>query len=195
MANPFEVVAKQMGAGSSAIDDALGASNNSVQGAINNLAAREGSQFAANLNQAMNSGFPQGPSGGGAGGIDTVVSAAHRAGFRGNDLATAVAIAMAESGGNASAYNGQGLDRSHGLWQINVHPNANPHYASWNLNDPYQNARAAFELYSSSGFKPWTTYTGHFTGGANQAPYLKYLDQARGAVSRFSNRATPGMTG
>jgi len=84
------------------------------------------------------------------------------AGFSGEDLITAVAIAKAESSGNPSAYNpeiaagnpqGKG---SYGLWQINL--NAHPEFSSVNLFDPQTNAAAAFEIYSRSGFSPWSTF-------------------------------------
>ena len=54
----------------------------------------------------------------------SIAEYAYRAGFRGDDLVTAVAVAYAESGGDPSNYNpeiaagtpeGQG---SYGLWQI-----------------------------------------------------------------------------
>lgn len=67
-------------------------------------------------------------------------------------------IALAESGGNPNAYNGVGLDNSHGLWQINVHPQANPDLAGMNLNDPEQNAQAARIIYDRQGPQAWSTY-------------------------------------
>lgn len=97
------------------------------------------------------------------------------AGFSGNDLITAVAIALAESGGNADAYNpeilagtpsGQG---SKGLWQIytKVHPELDS-----NLYDAQTNADAAFVVYQQAGnsFRPWST----FKSGA----YSSHLDSA-----------------
>lgn len=88
---------------------------------------------------------------------------AQNAGFSGPDLDTAVAIALAESSGNAWIYNpetaagapaGKG---SYGLWQIYL--NAHPEYAGANLYDPQTNAKAAYAIYSSAGgFSPWSTY-------------------------------------
>ena len=77
-----------------------------------------------------------------------------------NVVDTMFRIAKRESGGNASAYNGTGLDRSHGLWQINVHPKANPDLASWNLEDPETNAKAARLVYDRQGPTAWSTYQG-----------------------------------
>jgi len=113
--------------------------------------------------------------------VSQIAGLAANAGFSGNDLATAVAVAMAESQGNPQAYNpekaagaaqGQG---SFGLWQIYLA--AHPEFASENLLDPQINAAAAFAVYSNAGnsFHPWTT----FTSGTYQA----YM----GAVVDFLN--------
>ena len=110
-----------------------------------------------------------------------IAQLASAAGFTGADLTTAVAIALAESGGNPKAYNpetaantpvGQG---SVGLWQI--YQKAHPEFSGWNLLDPQTNANAAFSVYSAAGnsFKPWST----FKNGA----YAKYFSQAQGAVN------------
>jgi len=89
---------------------------------------------------------------------------AYRAGFRGKDLNTAVAIALAESGGNPIAYNPESAagtrpgSGSRGLWQIygTAHPWAN----NPQVFDPQANANAAFRVYMESGrsFRPWSTY-------------------------------------
>lgn len=110
-----------------------------------------------------------------------IAAYASAAGFSGNDLATAVAIALAESGGNTNAYNpetaagapsGQG---SFGLWQIYL--NAHPEFDGWNLYDPQQNANAAYEIYAAAGnsFSPWSTYNG--------GQYQSYLSEAMDAVN------------
>jgi hypothetical protein len=96
--------------------------------------------------------------------------------FSGADLATAVAIALAESNppGNPNSYNpetqaGAPLGKgSYGLWQIYL--NKHPEYAGVNLYDPQTNANAAFALYSASGSKPWSTY--------NSGKYQRYLSWA-----------------
>lgn len=109
-----------------------------------------------------------------------IATVAQNAGFSGDDLVTAVAIALAESGGNPSAYNpetaagtpkGQG---SYGLWQI--YRKAHPEFATWDLNDPQTNANAAFSVYSAAGgFSPWSTW--------NNGAYVAKLDDAQSAVS------------
>lgn len=106
---------------------------------------------------------------------------AQNAGFAGQDLETAIAIAFAESSGNPDEYNPESAfftehdvpariswDRgSYGLWQIFRFEH--PECATWNLRDPQVNACAAFLTYSRAGkkFAPWST----FTGGA----YKKFL--------------------
>jgi Lysozyme like domain len=85
------------------------------------------------------------------------------AGFSGADLATAVAIALAESSGDPSAINPEG---SYGLWQIYLP--MHPEFAGVNLLDPQANAAAAFSVYSKAhGFGPWSTF--------NSGAYAKYL--------------------
>lgn len=112
--------------------------------------------------------------------IGNIVSVARNAGFQGEDLAIAVAVALAESQGNAMAYNpetaagtptGQG---SYGLWQIYL--KVHPEFIGWNLYDPQTNANAAFQVYQAAGnsFKPWSTF--------NSDKYLAQLDIARGHV-------------
>jgi hypothetical protein len=97
---------------------------------------------------------------------------AQNAGFTGQNLATAIAIALAESSGNANIYNpetGAGTPQgegSYGLWQIYL--NAHPEYSGANLYDPQTNANAAFAIFSAAGgFSPWATY--------NSGRYQAYL--------------------
>lgn len=87
------------------------------------------------------------------------------AGFYGDDLVTAVAVALAESGGNPSAYNpetqagtpqGQG---SFGLWQIYLFKHQE--FVMLDLYNPAANAAAAFSVYAAAGnsFRPWSTFS------------------------------------
>jgi hypothetical protein len=114
------------------------------------------------------------------------------AGFSGNDLATAVAIAMAESqGGNPNAYFSEPQDvpghygrlspndglGSYGLWQIYLA--AHPEFAGENLLDPQTNANAAYSIYAiAGGFTPWSTYT--------QNLYQQYMPAALTAAASLS---------
>jgi hypothetical protein len=115
---------------------------------------------------------------------------AANAGFTGDDLNTAVAIAMAESGGNPGAIGDRTLaptrGPSYGLWQINIGSNANPQFASVNLFDPQTNANAAYSIYSAIGgfgtTRGWTTYTG--------GQYQAYLN----AVPAAPDASQPTLT-
>lgn len=110
-----------------------------------------------------------------------IADLARNAGFSGADLATAVAVALAESGGNVYAYNAEtqaGTPQSkgsYGLWQI--YRQAHPEFDAWDLNDPQQNAKAAFAVYRSAGnsFHPWSTF--------KNGKYSAHLTVAQGAIS------------
>lgn len=114
-------------------------------------------------------------------GIPQLVVLAGNAGFSGSDLVTAVAVALAESGGNPQAYNPetkagapQGYG-SFGLWQIYL--KSHPEFAGSNLFDPQTNASAAFSVYRGAGgsFGPWST----FKSGA----YLAHADAVNQAIA------------
>ena len=130
-----------------------------LQGAVSNVTAQLGGNLSASQ----------------------IAQLASAAGFSGDDLATAVAIAMAESGGNPKAYNPETAARtpqgqgSFGLWQIYL--KAHPEFANVDLTDPATNAAAAFSVYQAAGnkFTPWST----FGNGA----YANYLSQAQGAIN------------
>lgn len=99
---------------------------------------------------------------------------AANAGFSGPDLATAVAIALAESSGISTKYNAETAARggtpqgkgSYGLWQIYL--KKHPEFVGWDLFDPQTNANAAYSIYSRrGGFSDWATY--------NDGTFAKYL--------------------
>ena len=119
--------------------------------------------------------------------VSQLLAIAAAAGFSGDDLVNAVAVALAESGGNPQAYNPevaagapQGYG-SFGLWQIYL--KAHPEFQGQNLFDPQTNAAAAFSVYSSAGgsFRPWST----FKNGA----YLAHV----GAVNQALQAASPDV--
>lgn len=93
---------------------------------------------------------------------------AYDAGFRGQALTTAVAVALAESGGDPHAHNAEPPDDSYGLWQVNMLGSLGPERrAAFHLEsdaelfDPAVNARAAWSISGHGGsFRPWSTYTG-----------------------------------
>lgn len=120
--------------------------------------------------------------------IPQILTLAAGAGFAGADLATAAAVALAETdppGNSLGPYNpelkagaapGQG---SYGLWQIylTAHPQFDP---SQLTNDPQYNAGAAYQVYAAAGasFRPWTTY--------NSGKYLSFLPQVQAAIAARS---------
>lgn len=113
--------------------------------------------------------------------VEQLLALASSAGFSGPDLATAVSIALAESGGNPQAYNperaaGAAQGRgSFGLWQIYI--TAHPEFSAAQLIDPAYNAAAAYAVYQQAGnsFRPWST----FKNGA----YLAQLEAVNAAMS------------
>lgn len=110
-----------------------------------------------------------------------VVRVAKNAGFQGEDLIKAVAIAYAESRGNPNAVGDQDLaperGPSIGLWQINIGSKAHPEMSSWNLTDPLTNARAALSVYQQAGnsFRPWSTFDPR---DGSTPKYLAFLERA-----------------
>jgi lysozyme-like protein len=101
---------------------------------------------------------------------DEIRAYATGAGFRGDDLNIAVAVALAESSGDPGAVGDEALTigGSIGLWQINLR--WHPEYAAASLVDPQTNANAAFAIYVEAGhsFIPWSTY--------KSGAYLEHLD-------------------
>lgn len=107
----------------------------------------------------------------------------YKAGFRGNALSMAYAIVMAESGGRASAFNGDTStgDQSYGLFQINMlgamGPERRRQYglsSNEDLFDPLTNAKVAFKM--SNGGKNWNPWSTYKTGA-----YEPYYGGSMGA--------------
>lgn len=100
-------------------------------------------------------------------------TAAYSAGFRGQDLVMAVAIAGAESSYRPTVRNSLGAS---GLWQIlqSAHPEL---FARYDWGDPVENAVMARSVWVAArrSWTPWTT----FTGGA----YRSHLAEAQEAVA------------
>jgi cell wall-associated NlpC family hydrolase len=102
------------------------------------------------------------------------------AGFSGQSLDTAYAIAMAESGGNAGAFNGNRRtgDQSYGLFQINMLGGMGPERrkqfgisSNDALLDPATNAKIAYQM--SNGGKDWTPWSTF-----NNDTYRQYLGKS-----------------
>ncbi len=116
--------------------------------------------------------------------IQQAVNSAKRAGFFGESLVIAVAIAGAESGFNASNVSTAGNtppSRDRGLWQINDHFHAEVSDSC--AFDPDCNARAAFRI--SLGGLNWNAWSAYKNG-----TYKNFLSQSRAAVS--GNATTTG---
>lgn len=105
---------------------------------------------------------------------DQIAPFARNAGFTPDVLEIAIAIALAESGGDPDAYNPETAagapagEGSYGLWQI--YRKAHPLFATWNLRDPQTNACAASIVYQSArnSFGPWSTF--------QNCAYVKFLE-------------------
>lgn len=110
-----------------------------------------------------------------------IAELAQRAGFRGDDLATAVAVAQGESGGRPWV-NAFGPEDSRGLWQINVAAHADKFDVD-RLYEPQYNAYAARAVWAEAkgfGWDPWRPWS-VYTSGA----YHEHLPEARRAVHRL----------
>lgn len=132
--------------------------------------------------------------------MSDIRSILQQAGFSGSGLDTAEAIVMAESGGNAHAYNGNAStgDNSYGLFQINMlggmgAERRKQFELSSNdaLFNPLTNAEIAFHL-SKGGtdFSPWSTY--------KSGAYQRYLGNPNSSIlntalgSPFPSTASEG---
>lgn len=112
--------------------------------------------------------------------IEEIGTVASNAGFTGQDLITAVAVALAESSGNPNALGDVGIGQgSFGLWQISslYHPEFGPDFTT--LYDPQTNANAAFKVYSAAGnsFSPWSTF--------KAGTYQQFVDSVTIALAVF----------
>jgi cell wall-associated NlpC family hydrolase len=122
----------------------------------------------------------------GVGQYASVVEAAINAGFKNDQLTVAVAIALAESGGRADAFNKNSNGTSdYGLWQINsVHKSSG--FDTRLAYDPDYNAKWAYRISSSgNNFGPWATYWEHpFSSGkgGSGAPFQKWMAKAKASI-------------
>ena len=99
------------------------------------------------------------------------------------------AIAMAESGGRAHAFNPRGLDKSYGLFQVNMHGNLGPArmkefglQKESQLFDPETNVKAAKQILGSQGLGAWSVYKG--------GQYKKFLPEAQKAAQSLGQAQT-----
>jgi hypothetical protein len=112
-----------------------------------------------------------------------IASWARGAGIPADQIAVAVAIALAESGGRIDAIGGPNLDGSYdyGLWQINerAHPEKFQRWKSW---WSVENAQMMAAVYNERGWQPWTTY--------KSGAYLLYMLRGRTAAAFPSGEPT-----
>lgn len=109
---------------------------------------------------------------------------ARKAGFPEDQIPIAIAIMKAESGGNPRAVNTANRNGSTdtGIFQINsIHSGWTK---SLDLYDPYQNAKAAYKIWTDAGKKwtPWAAY--------NNNSYAKHLKQPT-SISPAPNAIQP----
>lgn len=123
-------------------------------------------------------------------GMESIAHAAYQAGFRGEDLAKAVAVAMAESRGNPNARGDVDLkepgEQSTGLWQIHYRPSRDRGVDARDPRrntDPVTNARNARQIWEQQGWNAWSVTHGSPDTNANH--YSRFLDDARRAASQF----------
>lgn len=102
-----------------------------------------------------------------------------------NDITTAVAIALAESGGHiADTHLNLNGSTDYGVWQINsVHAALFDQYPDWWT---VSNGKMAFSVFQGFGWKAWTTY--------NSGAYLLYMGRARAAATDASAPAGTDMS-
>lgn len=126
---------------------------------------------------------------------------AYQAGFRGNALTQAVAVAMAESGGKVDNRSHHPGEDSRGLFQIN-----SVHFGNYDQNrlltDPLYNAQAAFSLYNQAGsFQPWSVHPdsgtkyGHMAGQHMGAAQAATSSMGGGGGGSFSGGGDMGAQG
>jgi hypothetical protein len=120
-------------------------------------------------------------------GIGQAVQAARAAGFRGQALINAVAVAGAESRYDAQAQNLKYPDHSIGMWQINQLAHHGRYGSDSALRNPFANARAAWAI-SGHGrnWSPWSTWPSAAAG---------YLARARAAVQGAGGGGSHGGGG
>ena len=105
-------------------------------------------------------------------------------------IPTMTAIAMAESGGRAQAFNPRGLDKSYGLFQVNMHGNLGPArmkefglQKESQLFDPETNVKAAKQILGSQGLGAGCVY--------KSGKYKDFLPQAQQAAQAVQQQTQP----
>lgn len=117
------------------------------------------------------------------------------AGFPSDTAVKMAAIALKESGGNPSAYNGLPPDDSYGLWQVNMYGSLEaPRLAQFGLTtnsqlfDPATNAAAAYSIWGGNDNNlniAWAIND----GGVNQSRYQNNLPVVMAAIGSGASPA------
>jgi hypothetical protein len=107
-------------------------------------------------------------------------------GFAKEKIPTMTAIALAESGGRPEAFNPKGLDKSYGLFQVNMYGGLGPARMKQfglkqekELFNPETNVRAAKQILGSQGLGAWSVY--------KSGKYKEFLPQAQKAVQALGS--------
>lgn len=102
-------------------------------------------------------------------------------------IPTMTAIALAESGGRPQAFNPTGLDKSYGLFQVNMYGGLGPARmkqfglkSEKELFDPATNVKAAKDILGSQGLGAWSVY--------KSGKYKDFLPQAQQAVQQLGQQ-------
>ena len=116
-----------------------------------------------------------------------IASLLQQQGFDKEKIPTMTAIALAESGGRPKAFNPQGLDKSYGLFQVNMYGGLGParmkQFGLKNeqeLFDPATNVRAAKGILGSQGLGAWSVY--------KSGKYKEFLPQAQQAAQQLGQQ-------
>lgn len=117
----------------------------------------------------------------------TIARAALAGGWPRDKAATAVAVALAESGGDATAVNDKNANGTtdYGLWQINSIHKGDLAGGDWR--DPTANARMAYAVYRRAGnsFSPWYAW--------RDLKHLPFMARATKAVTEAEAGGIGGM--
>jgi hypothetical protein len=116
-----------------------------------------------------------------------IASLLQQQGIAKEKIPTMTAIALAESGGRAQAFNPRGLDKSYGLFQVNMYGGLGPARMKQfglkeekELFDPATNVRAAKDILGSQGLGAWSVY--------KSGKYKEFLPQAQAAVQQLGQQ-------
>lgn len=115
-----------------------------------------------------------------------IASAAKTAGFPADQIATAVAISLAESSGRQTVtHRNSNGTTDYGLWQINSVHGALLQQGDWR--NPVDNAKMALQVSGGgTNWKPWSTF--------NNGSYLLFLPRGKVAAGNAGTTSTPGVT-